>query len=58
MKKKIFLLSALMGFAGSAMAQLSVYAGGQVGVGTGSNSTTVKLSAEGKVIGTKRTLTK
>ena len=33
-------------------------AGGAYAEGTGSNSTTVKLSADGKVIGTKRTITK
>ncbi len=36
MKRKMFLLLALASFAGSAKAQLSVYADGQVGVGTAS----------------------
>lgn len=37
MKKKIFMLVALVGFTSSAMAQLSVYAEGQVGVGNASS---------------------
>ncbi|GEM_PF-1233825 len=37
MKKKLFILAALAGFASGAQAQLAVYADGQVAVGTASS---------------------